>query len=213
MPNWCENMLTVSGPIEDVQKFKLDGYLDDEQFLSAEKFLPTPQELLEKDAGIIGIVFPAIEILKRTDPQNPLLSELLEMCKITNPDNVPHDWDTWRCSFWGTMWDLCDFSISKDEWFKSDTNSIRFDTAHNPPKYLFGFIAEQYPTLSFKLAYMEVGMFFSGYLIWEDGGEVVSIRQNEITREFVVEHMGYSPTEIDEMFYCEDEFEDEDVTA
>lgn len=184
MPNWCENLLTVSGPIEDVQKFKLDGYLDDEQIISAEKFLPI------------------------CVPPKHILSRLFE--EINDSSVVPSQgWLAWRNTACETNWNLCDFSTTKDEWFKSDTNSIRFLTAYNPPARMFDFIAKQYPTISFKLAYFEPGLHEFGYLGWKAGGEAVLFCQDRCTRKFLAEHMGYSPAEIDKMFSCVDE----DVTA
>ena len=199
MPNWCENVLTINGPAEDVQKFKQDGYLDDGQILSAEKFLPTPKESLDKNE-LKKYILDGLEQLKRAHPENPHLLEFIKECEMTDPDEFPnHDWYSWRCSFWGTKWDLCGFSISKEEWLDSDANEITFNTAWSPPKPLFDFIAMLYPTLSFKLAYIEEGLRFSGYTIWEHGDKLERFYQDKITREFAIEHLGYSDEYFDDM--------------
>ena len=199
MPNWCENTLTVNGPAEDVQKFKQDGYLDDGQILSAEKFLPTPKEAIGKNE-LKRYLSAWMEQLKRAHPENPHLLDFIKECEVTDPDEFPtREWHSWRCSFWGTKWDLCDFSISKEEWLESDANEITFNTAWSPHEPLFDFIAMLYPTLSFKLAYIEEGLRFSGYTIWEHGDKLERFYQDKITREFAIEHLGYSDGYFDDM--------------
>lgn len=176
MPNWCENALTINGPAEDIQKFKQDGYLDDEQFLSAKKFLPIPESL--RNINTVG---------ERLDL---VLSEEVE----------PSNWYDWCVKNWGTKWDFCDLSVSKEEWLESDANEISFNTAWSPPIALFDFIAKQYPTLSFKLAYLEENCWFSGYSIWENGKQVEEFFQNTITKEFAIEHMDFAPDYFDDVY-------------
>ena len=200
MPNWCENVLTVNGPVEDIQRFKQDGYLDDGQILSAEKFLPTPKESLDKNE-LKRYLSEWMEQLKRARPENPHLLEFINEGEMTDPDEFPnHDWYSWRSSFWGTKWDLCDLSVSKEEWLESDANEISFNTAWSPPIALFDFIAKQYPTLSFKLAYLEENCWFSGYSIWENGKQVEEFFQNTITKEFAIEHMDFAPDYFDDVY-------------
>lgn len=199
MPNWCENVLTINGPAEDVLKLKQDGYLDDGQILSAEKFMPTLNEGLDSN-DIKRFLSVWFETLIKIYPNNPHLFEFIKECEMTDPDEFPnHDWYSWRSSFWGTKWDLCDFSVSKEEWFDSDANEITFNTAWSPPKPLFDFIAMLYPTLSFKLAYIEEGLRFSGYTIWEHGDKIKRFYQDKITREFAIEHLGYCDEYFDDM--------------
>ncbi len=198
MPNWCANVLTTNGTADDIRNFTYEGYFDDGPILSAEKFLPTPKESLDRNE-LKAFLSAWFKKLERTYPENPTLPEFLKDLEMTDPDKLPQGWYSWRSSFWGTKWDLCDFSISKEEWLESDANEITFNTAWSPPKPLFDFIAMLYPTLSFKLAYIEEGLRFSGYTIWEHGDKLERFYQDKITREFAIGHLGYSDEYFDDM--------------
>ena len=47
MPNWCQNIIRISGSSENMNRLQAEGLVDGK--LSLEKILPTPPELLEND--------------------------------------------------------------------------------------------------------------------------------------------------------------------
>ncbi len=152
MPNYCENILIVDGSAEEMAKFKEAAFLDDEQFLSAEKLLPISTE---KD------------------------KHWREACR----------------EYWGTKWDLCDFSLDKDKWFDPSTHSCSFLTAWSPPVELFDYIARQFPKLIFKLVYLEGGFHFSGMVVWH-GGKRISTRKFDFVEQGIAKDwFGFNDTE------------------
>ncbi len=97
--------------------------------------------------------------------------------------------------YWGTKWDLCDFSLDKDKWFDPSTHSCSFLTAWSPPVELFDYIARQFPKLIFKLVYLEGGFHFSGMVVWH-GGKRISTRKFDFVEQGIAKDwFGFNDTE------------------
>lgn len=121
-PNWCSNILKISGPKDQIAVFKeimkeyraIDSVKDNINELSLEAFYPTPDK---------------------------------------------NDWYEWRCTHWGTKWDVTDVSVDE----ASDTLIIYdFQSAWSPPAAAIRHISGQFPKLQFHLSYEEPGMCFEG---------------------------------------------------
>lgn len=132
MPNWCTNVLIVSGPTEDLDAFKDKARgLDDtnrESPLRFNQLFPLPEKI-EITESISGGVMP--------------------------------DWYDWRVANWGTKWDINagdinELYVDKTNWV------LKFDTAWGPPVELIKNIDSMFPTLHFGILYVEPGMDFSG---------------------------------------------------
>jgi hypothetical protein len=148
MPNWCENTLFVYGPEADVQRFK--------------------QDVKAVEVGDGGLAVPGAsageyrEIPLSFERHLPTpTDENGELTKGDNERGMP-DWYNWRVENWGTKWDLDDSTTLDD--LDPDYLRYSFDTAWSPPVEWLTFVAQQYPTLSFKLDYREPGMCFEGVL-------------------------------------------------
>ena len=161
MPNWCENILTVEGAPDEVQKFRNENTFVEvgEQYhmaagesrvlpLSFSALLPTP---LNPDGTLIG------------EGQRPVTAR------------AP-DWYDWRVKNWGTKWDLCDQTdvSTTPGWIE-----YRFDTAWSPPVEWLTHVADLYPNLSFEIDYEEWGMAFWGSMRYENG-EQVDVQEGQI---------------------------------
>jgi len=150
MPNWCENTLRVKGPAEDINKFQMacrnkDGHESEHTELSLQRLWPCPPSILNNQ--------PVYGDLKAS------LAKLHEEPLSWEQD----DWYSWRVRNWGTKWDV-EARIDKVNTFKNGNREIvyYFTSAWSPPREAFEKICEDWPTLSFKLHYVESGMGFRG---------------------------------------------------
>jgi len=142
MPNWCTNKLTVSGPAEDIDKW-VERATDGEMPLSLNRLCPQPKEII--DSAENGGDYP---------------------------DGGPA-WYHWRNKHWGTRWELDEHTEIEMESAEDNVCVIyEFETAWAPPVAAIDHVAKDFPTLTFKLLYEEVGMMFVGRYITEHGKAV-----------------------------------------
>lgn len=69
-------------------------------------------------------------------------------------------WYEWRIKNWGTKWDVCADSISRDG--DEDIDEISFDTAWAPPLEWLQKVSKIFPKLTFIINYEEPGVCFQG---------------------------------------------------
>jgi len=178
MPNWCENRVTVSGEIEDVQRFRktVEGsdHHGEDSIFSFHRIIPMPEDL-------IGTCHPPelFKSNKEVDEYNQQKEkEYKEYGK--DPDlytgraityqkakslNNKYGYDNWYCwsiSNWGTKWQPSKISIG--DYDADEILSYSFNTAWGPPEEIFWAIKEQFPKLNISWFYDEPGMEVSGYL-------------------------------------------------
>ena len=104
MPNWCSNMVKVTGDAAIIDKM-VEGFNKGELFGS---ILPIPAELQETSAP------------NRDEVNSDLMIE-----KYGSPD-----WYTWCCKNWGTKWDVGgDNGVSRT----GNTVVFGFESAWSPP--------------------------------------------------------------------------------
>jgi len=79
---------------------------------------------------------------------------------LGNPGAVP-EWYSWRCSNWGTKWDINPGDITT---IRDEDNLIlyEFDTAWSPPNEFIYRLAQLYPRLELSNVYQEEGEGFKG---------------------------------------------------
>ena len=153
MPNWCENTLRVKRPAEDCNKFQMacrnkDGEEHEHTELSLQRLWPCPPSILHADPNRkelsleqkLAIMLPGADVKPEHD-----------------------DWYSWRNREWGTKWDV-EACIDRVNTFKNGNSEIvySFSSAWSPPCEAFKKICEDWPTLTFKLRYVEEGMGFKG---------------------------------------------------
>lgn len=78
------------------------------------------------------------------------------------------NWYDWNVNNWGTKWD-CD---SQEQGYDTDNETyfaVNFNSAWSPPMGWFAKVVSMFPTLKFKLTYMETGCWFAGVAFGQDG--------------------------------------------
>ena len=70
---------------------------------------------------------------------------------------------------WGTKWDLDENQRREVASQLIETGAAYFDTAWSPPMQAIEALSRQFPEVSFKLDYCELGMFFAGTATFQDG--------------------------------------------
>ncbi len=133
MPNWCHNQLTISGPAEDVQRFK-------------EKAVGHSPWLRAEEVG----------------PQEPDLLNFHSLCPVPE-ELVKQGYGEagyrWERENWGCKWGARETQIL-DEW--NGAILYQFDTAWVPPLEFIEHVSKDWPQLAFELDYTEGGMGFKG---------------------------------------------------
>lgn len=153
MPNWCSNILDVTGPPEVLARFaeavavptplSEDPTRDQRPVpLSFERILPTPPELCLPEA---------------------------------------EGWFSWRIANWGTKWDLDPETYC--ETFPAEEGLARrryvFDTAWSPALGIYQKMAHDHLELIFEAFWAECGNCFAGRSTYVDGREIELIEAGE----------------------------------
>ena len=141
MPNWCNNVLTLTHKDPAMIERAVDAV---NRELLLQEFVPCPQDLLDTSAGFFG----------DGDKQREL--ELKEQANIEKYGYK--NWYDWCVANWGTKWDVCE-----PELLETDSNTIKlaFDSAWAPPIEAYNGLLE----LGFEVdaMYNEFGMAFCGW--------------------------------------------------
>lgn len=157
---------------KDKQTFEKGGSV-----FSMQNILPVPVELLHPDAESYGG--------HNSKEKDKLREELKKKFGFSS-------WYEWRCSNWGTKWDLSPDSLTiVDE--DDDSITYSFSTAWSPPNEFLMNICKNYPLLKFHLSYEEPGAAFEGDLEIE-GGEVT----RDESRDWVQKNCYCCGEELDE---------------
>jgi len=207
MPNWCDNLLTITGEKKRLEEFD-------------EKFKGLPVNWNEDD--------------EKTEPKycfNALYPVPKEVIKIgyskehSNNNSVEEKinvlfdkdkwWDgySWCISHWGCKWDIYGY-----EGFHKDKNGDKFyysfQTAWAPPIPWLEKVAGDWRDLKFTLAYYEEGVGFAGKVFFSEGKLVEEVehcseKEPEKFIQLVKEEIDPDYAE-DFCFYCSNIYMDED---
>jgi len=179
MPNWCSNVLRISGDAPTLQAFK--GKFDnrgDVGLLGC--FLPIPEEL--RNVGYPTTIVSEEEYEKHLAGEKsefelahrPITARMSTEYKLKHgADN----WYQWANSNWGTKWDAAFKPEANFIYLDQNTLQIGFDTAWAPPQIAIETISSEYPTLTFTLFFEEPGMNFEGMAEIHDGEVIDSVEQ------------------------------------
>ena len=154
MPNWCSNVLKVTGENTQMLKEFVESVLSvDEQgneVFSMDKLIPCPKELLETNAFESYQGDENDEEAKKAFEAK--VNEVVEKYGAS-------DWYTWRLQNWGCKWDIGECYV-----FTNDENEFRvsFDSPWSPPLTFFKNIGPKFPELEFSVLFEEPGMDFAG---------------------------------------------------
>jgi len=171
MPNWVHNDMTITGPAEEIARFKQTcirpNYWDDDEkpFFDFNELIPMPMVLEGTESS--SVVGEALIALGRADLAPEWLISALE--KTETPRHEPDakdlakaqhsimafeqtgacNWYDWKCKNWGTKWNSCRFSEGEDE---EGRYAISFDTAWSPPIPIWEKLGEMFPSLDIAIS-------------------------------------------------------------
>lgn len=178
MPNWCMNTLSISGPNEDIKRFrgqargptqtyndirslyekKWDIH-DDIRVRAMVETLPDPGDVSEFSFHALYPVPEDYRCFPYDDTQAVELGEKLGTER-------PCGGYSWEANHWGCKWGASDVTVT----IYSDTDiEYSFSTPWGPPNQFLAKITRDWPTLTFYLQYDEPGMGFKGSSEWEEG--------------------------------------------
>jgi hypothetical protein len=199
MPNWCSNILKVSGDSATLLQF--------EEFISSERstfdfsaVIPYPALFAEMDKDMPAWNDPD-KVAKQAEYEEKYKFEnvkdrLLEIFGFANEDSLSEGKVKWGYTGNGFRKDYeKNWKLTHDgynnggynwccanwgtKWWVSDDDvvlenygdniEISFDTAWSPPRNVVERLAELYPTLNFHLMYEEPGCNFAGDITFEGG--------------------------------------------
>ena len=205
MPNWCSNTLTVTGPVEEIARFRKEST----------GYEPTYNRS-KQEQGVIG------DVVKEEDRGEPELLNFHSLVPIPDEvlafgfshqyvrdkDGEPVKDDAGMlvhkeglCGYdaqiemWGTKWGSCEvmetLADKKGPWeppMENETDtwvSYQFDTAWSPPEPWVLQVATLFPKCIFNLTYIEEGCDVQGQLMLKGSYELV----NETTNVTYLSHV------------------------
>jgi len=169
MPNHVEQDLWVNGDVTIIKEFIEFAKENEDDILSANKFLPYPEEyrILDEQGKLDRV---------KGDPDCKDFSGCVQ-AKYMAPikDGFNSGRYDWCRRVWGTKWGCYDATISIPITFgnrKKGTVLYKFKSAWDPAVKIIVAMSQKFSTLKFKLKYYERGMEFKGeYIVC--GGEVL----------------------------------------
>ncbi len=194
MPNWCSNTLTVTGPADEIERFRKESTGVPPQYtaydmetgeerarepeapglLNFHSLVPVPDEVLKFG---FSHQYERDEDGKPKKDESGRLAQKKGLC----------GYDA-QIKLWGTKWGACEVQEThsdsctnytpptekdSDEWV-----SYQFDTAWSPPEKWVVAVSPLFPECVFTLSYMEEGCDFQGCLMLKGKHEIVNETTN-----------------------------------
>jgi len=156
MPNHVDQDLVVTGDITTLKEFMAFAQ-EGEALLSADKFIPYPQEFKDKDAE--GERLRA-ECQKTGD-----------WSKYTGfRDGFNSGGYQWCVQNWGTKWGIYD-TVIKSQKLTGKKGRVKYNcnSAWSPATKIVLAMSQKFPALHFEMKYYECGMQFKGTFIAQNG--------------------------------------------
>lgn len=204
MPNWCENNMTLEVPnkheadiIEAVLNQNEEVYEDFRKNYKAKDSNGLPF-FGDKPMGLLAYLMP-----------EPNYEDTDKDVSEDKPAQTFPDWYTWRCSNWGTKWD-----IDIQDWHREDnedgtvTFNFNFDSAWSPPIGVYETISNREGWKVYA-TYVEGGCSFFGY--FEDGEDYcydIATRTTTLAPDWLVDDYSWHYDYIEE---CEQDDDAEEV--
>lgn len=148
MPNWAENILTITGAPGRIEQLRayIAGTDEDNKplVLDFQKVIPTPLELRHASSP---------------NSQNPDAN-----AKFGYPD-----WYEFQKHIWGTYWNLSSVDVAIVDNGDESEFVLRFLTAWSPPKGIIRALGAIFPDLTFDLWTADSAMDWGYHLTMENG--------------------------------------------
>lgn len=197
MPNWCDNVVTITGDKEKIAEIlKIIGEREASRKFDVPGFLGYCVPEPDYSTTPVARTYPEI------DAKHANSEEEKEKAIKNEPTIREDSWWDWRVQNWGTKWEVDDISISQS----SDTCiNLSFVSAWSPPIDALDKLLEQDGIEQIVAHYYEPGMSFAGAYY---SGENKEIDLSALTEEdfenndFVIE--------LDEIFGIRDDASSEE---
>ena len=170
MPNWCYTDFTVSGPTEDITRFREavrgteDGVATPFDF---NRLIPMPFELLEtiddfgtaynvyygeaepilEYAWVKNLGIKTVEQLRERFNADPQRRATADAWKTNVEKYGAPTWCEWRCEHWDTKWNACGAKVTD---IGDGSLHVQFDTAWSFPFPIFETVVSAFPQLLFE---------------------------------------------------------------
>ncbi len=177
MPNWCMNTLNVSGPKDDIAKFKnkaqgpTQTYNDIRETQSKwpihdDVRLKALCESLPEEGPVATFSFHALYPVPEDFRRFPY--DCRRAREVGEAVGEPREYGgyTWESNNWGCKWGASESELVEEE---DSFLQYVFDTPWGPPSDFLNKVSEDWPSLCFELEYEEPGMGFAGRSEWYDG--------------------------------------------
>jgi Api92-like protein with ferredoxin domain len=200
MPNWCEGDLRIEGPVESLRIFadKVNGDRDKCNHYTFDPATATEivcgerglhdVHMSESAVGCHAFEARAISILDALLPTPEALTKITSPFRGTPEEAAAliaeygsTDWYDWNIAHWGVKW--ADVGLDSENSLLEVTDEYEedgvrrgwiehsFETPWAAPSIGLAAVSEQFPDLTFELAWFEAGMGVNGRFKCE-GGEI-----------------------------------------
>jgi len=158
MPNWCDNILKITGPEEEIFRFVIDAR-GKPQFYSA--------EFRKENLRLVRDKKPAVNIQDAQGEEEALCFHAIVPIPndILNGDYDPHGYQKEK-ELWGVKWGSKDSTLAVRN---EGEVHYTFETPWAPPLNFLLAASEKYPELKFTLEWDESGMMVAGRHVFENG--------------------------------------------
>ena len=170
MPNWCYTDFTVSGPAEDISRFRhaVRGSDDGEETpFDFDRLIPMPSELghavgdfgaaynvyygdaeaMLKYPWVKNLKIETVEHLREHFDADPQRRVTADQWRSNIEKYGAPTWFEWRCEHWGTKWNACDPEVTDNG---DSSLHVKFDTAWDFPFPIFEKLVADFPMLNFE---------------------------------------------------------------
>ena len=161
MPNFCDNFMEITGPNDEIARFKRTCvvFAAEQAHLDFGAIVPIPG-IFADDPGETPDP-DALKNRERVETQKAFEARALEATGSAHARD-------WVCEHWGTDRWPSDFEVIRDE---PNSYECKFVTAWTPPVGIWRKLGEMFPTLDFSL---------SGYDLLDSWGFRGAIRDGKL---------------------------------
>ena len=180
MPDWCHNILNISGPEKDISLFKTKADGPNQSYneyhsargewpvhndIRIKALAETLPELGESSVFSFHALYPVPDEVRRLPYDDASARKVAEQLGRT----VTHGGYTWEYRHWGCKWGPCDPHLESEE---SSFLSYSFNTPWSPPMTFLEKVSVDWPTLFFEIEYTQEGHGVAGKSTFENGGVI-----------------------------------------
>jgi hypothetical protein len=150
VPNHVDMDLTVTGDVDSLRSFE-DFAQDKNNVLSADKFIPYPDEYKKMDE--------IAEVARNQTPPNYSIK-----------DGFNSGGYEWCVKNWGTKWGIYSTELLSSK-LEGKKGNLKYNcqSAWSPPKPVIVAMSSKFPTLKFSLKYYERGCAYKGTFVVVNG--------------------------------------------